>query len=182
MRFIKIGNRNLKTALSVLICVASDAFLQWLLKVLPEGESLFYKILGIYISRNMLVYACIAAVIVMCSSFSLSVKSGRDRTAGTILGGAAGILFLFLKQKYLHYDVIVFPLGVVVLIAFLTLIEKGEIVVITLTVFFITMINSEEQAHIYVMAKVLATVLGTLISLMVNRFIKPEVKKYEKEN
>ena len=75
------------------------------------------------------------------------------------------------------------PLGVTLLIYFLTVIGKSELVTVTLTVFLITMISSDKEAHIYVIAKVLATVLGTAVSLSVNRLIKPKGEKYyEKEN
>lgn len=174
MQLKKIGHRNLKTALSVLVCVTINALLEALLGILSESQSVFYRILYVFISRNMLVYACIAAVIVMCGSLSVSYKTGRERTAGTLLGGCAGIVFIFLKHRFSVPDIFLFPLGVVILIYFLTLIGKEEIVVVTLTVFFITLINSDEQAHIYVIAKVMATILGTVISLLVNRYIKPE--------
>lgn len=179
----KIGLRNIKTALSVMICVIINAFLETLFLMLPISESVFYRILSVFISRNMSVYACIAAVIVMCSSFSLSLKSGAERILGTLLGGISGIVFIFFKVNFVPFDTFVLPLGVIMLIYFLTVIRKGELVTVTLTVFLITMISSDQEPHIYVIAKVLATVLGTAVSLSVNRFINTKGKKYyEKEN
>lgn len=183
MQLRKIGLRNIKTALSVMICVIINAFLETLFPLLPVSKSMFYRILSVFISRNMSVYACIAAVIVMCSSLSLSLKSGAERILGTLLGGISGIIFLLIKTKLIPFDTLILPLGVTLLIYFLTVIDKSELITVTLTVFLITMISSDKEAHIYVIAKVLATVLGTAVSLSVNRLIKPKGEKhYEKES
>lgn len=181
MRFRKIGLRNIKTALSVMLCVTISSALEMIFSLLPVSQSALYRILNIYISRNMSVYACIAAVIVMCSSLSLSRKSGRERILGTFLGGTSGVFFIFLREKIFFPDILLLPLGVMLLIYFLTLINKSELVTVTLTVFFITMINSDSKAHLYVTAKVLATVLGTVISLFINAIISKGENKYEEE-
>lgn len=163
-----------------MLCVALDALFEFIVRFSEGSTSVPYKILSVFISRNMSVYACIAAVIVMCGNLSQSLRSGLDRILGTLLGGVSGIAFLFIKERFIPLDTVILPLGVMLLIYFLTLINRGELVPVTLTVFFITMINGDNLPHIYVTAKVFATVLGTVVSLSVNRIIKGE-KHYEEK-
>lgn len=160
-----------------MICVFADALIKMLFVSLTPTPSLFYRILDIYISRNMSVYACIAAVIVMCGSLSQSIKSAFERVIGTLSGGLAGIMFIFLRENLIPYDIIILPLGVIMLIYLLTLFEKGSLVTATLTVFLITMISGPSQTHIYVASKLLATVFGAAVSLFVNIVIKPKQEK-----
>lgn len=183
MKRQKLGLRNIKTAISVMACVVIDMLFEMLFAALPSSGTVLYRVLSIYISRNMSVYACIAAVITMCSTLPLSRRSGAERILGTLLGGAAGALMVIAAERFLLPQIITLPLGVMVLIYLLTLLGRGEMVTVTLTVFLITMISGPSQPHIYVASKVFATSLGAAVSLFVNRIIKPKGEyEHEKEN
>ena len=70
----KIGMRNIKTAISVFICIALF--------------NLF--------KRDNAFYACIAAVICMKDTYENSLSIGINRLLGTFLGGLLGIITIYL--------------------------------------------------------------------------------------
>ncbi|MDT2191533.1 FUSC family protein [Paenibacillus larvae] len=76
MNFIRklprIGMRNVKTAIAVLLCI--------LILRLFQIESPFY--------------ACIAAVITMQNTVEDSYETGINRIIGTLIGAAIGLVFV----------------------------------------------------------------------------------------
>jgi len=73
----KIGMRNIKTALSVGICI------------------LFFQFLGISDG----IQAAIAAIICLKSSLQNSIQTGVERVIGTVIGAVLGILALLLIEN-----------------------------------------------------------------------------------
>ena len=70
----KIGMRNIKTAISVFLCI-----------------TLFNLF-----KRDNAFYACIAAVICMKDTYENSLSIGINRLLGTFLGGLFGIITIYL--------------------------------------------------------------------------------------
>ena len=75
------GMRNIKTAVAVTLC-----YFLFLPVWDPAGE------VGPF-------YACIAAAICMQDSVEKSFRQGISRTIGTLLGGATGLIILFLDDQ-----------------------------------------------------------------------------------
>lgn len=76
---IKIGMRNIKTTISVFICL------------------LVFEL----INRNNPIFACIAAVICVQNTIVDSKEIGFSRIIGTIIGGLAGAFTLFIVNTFL---------------------------------------------------------------------------------
>lgn len=75
---IKIGMRNIKTALSVFICLCFEA-----------------------INQDKALFACMAAVMCVQNTIEDSMKIGISRIIGTIIGGLSGALILYIVNTFL---------------------------------------------------------------------------------
>lgn len=152
------GFRNIKTALAVLICVAS------------------YEL----IDRGGTAMAAIAAIICMQDSVEKSIQSGKDRVMGTALGGLFGIVFeslgLFQGSSAVRFASIF--IGVVIFIYICNCLKKNENIVIGLVVFIVIAIDSEMDApFLYSLNRALDTIVGIVVAILVNQFLfrpKPE--------
>ena len=155
--FPKIGLRNVKTAISVLICL----------------------VLFQLFERNP-VYACIAAVVSMQNTLENSIAIGADRLIGTAVGGAIGLLFILSKLLFFNIWVyfVITAIGVVIVIYANVLIKKPGSVAISCVVFLIIMINAENvqtttaEALIYAVNRILDTAIGVAIAVAINFVIK----------
>lgn len=93
---LKIGMRNIKTSLSVFLCLL-------LFELINRGNSIF---------------ACIAAVICMQNTVVDSMEKGIARVIGTVIGGFLGALSLFIINTFFNSSILIFviPLGIMILI------------------------------------------------------------------
>lgn len=143
---MKIGSRNLKTALSVFIC------------------------LGIFqlIDRPYPFYACIATVICMQKTVQNSFVVGKNRMIGTVIGGLIG----YILSVALGNSAFVCGLGIVLVIFFCNLFKQNDSVVISCIVFLAIMTNLKGVTpHIYAINRVIDTFIGIIVSILINRFI-----------
>jgi len=159
LKYIKIpriGLRNIKTALAVLICLIGFRFVD---------------------SNRSPVYACIAAIISMQNTMENSISIGLSRFLGTVIGSTIGILFILTKYLYynmwLHFFFI--AIGIIIVIYLNVFIKRRDSVAISCVVFLIIMINSEnfgeQTAHaslIYAVDRTVDTVIGVIVALLVN--------------
>jgi uncharacterized membrane protein YgaE (UPF0421/DUF939 family) len=157
---IKIGMRNLKTSLSVFICLL-------VFEVINRGNSIF---------------ACIAAVICVQNTIVDSKETGITRIIGTIIGGLAGAFSLFIVNTFFSEKIliIIIPLGIMILIKICVTINMKKAVVICCVVFLVVMIsmNPEEGYILYTFNRVLDTSIGIIIALLVNKYAEiPEKLK-----
>lgn len=163
---IKIGMRNIKTTLSVFICL-----------LLFES-----------INRENSIFACIAAVICMQNTVVDSVEKGIARVIGTIVGGMIGAAVLFIVNTFFNDDILIFiiPLGIMVLIQVCVAINMKQSVVICCVVYLSIMItkNHDNGYLLYTINRVLDTSVGILIALLVNKYVEiPEkIKSRLKHN
>lgn len=156
--FPKIGLRNIKTALAVLVCLC------------------LFELLG----RNPL-YACIAAIVSMQPTVENSIREGANRLIGTAIGGFMGILFLLTKLVYYNIWVYIFltAIGIVFVIYLNLLLDKPGSVSISCVVFLVILINAEmiENNTVpysleYAVNRIIDTAVGIMIGVLVNIVIR----------
>lgn len=155
----KVGMRMVKSAVAVFLC-----FVIHLLRG-QEGSPF---------------YSAIAAVLCMQPYVSGSVKVALNRTIGTFLGGAAGMLILLVEQRFFPPDwpilrYLLISVMIVVLIYITVLIKKTPASYITCVVFMSITVSHAMDVNPYLFAlnRVLDTLIGIFVSLGVNAFRLP---------
>jgi len=144
----KIGMRNLKTALSVFLCI-----------VILRLFNIDYPF-----------YACIAAVICMQSSIFDSFTTGKNRMVGTFIGALVGLIFALIEPRNPFLSAI----GVMVVIYICNLIGKNKAITIGCVVFLGIMINLIDTTPlVYSTTRLLETFVGIAISVIVNYLVSP---------
>jgi uncharacterized membrane protein YgaE (UPF0421/DUF939 family) len=155
MNLPRIGMRNIKTTLSVFLCL------------------LLFDI----ISRENSIYACVAAVICMQNTIVDSLEKGVSRVLGTIVGGLVGIFVLFVVSKtfIVNEDMMIFiiPMGIILLIEICVMIDQKQAVVISCVVYLSIMISKNRDGGyvLYTVNRVLDTSIGIVIALLVNKYV-----------
>lgn len=148
----KLGLRNLKTALSVFICM----------------------VLFSIFNRDPF-FACISAVICLKDTVENSLIMGKDRLLGTLIGGAFGIFFIYtlsLLPKLHHPNGFITALGIIAIIYICTLINKPGSVSISCIVFIGIMINyTGAESYYYAINRSLDTAIGVIIAVGINKYI-----------
>lgn len=149
----KIGLRNIKTAISVSICL-------------------------IIFSKDPF-FAAIAAVMCMQDTVENSVKIGINRIFGTLIGGLIGLIFLH-STRWLHLESII-PLitgiGIVLAIYLCNLLKKPASSAISSLVLIAIMIAPVASNPLfYAFKRTIETSLGIIVSILVNKYIKPQTE------
>lgn len=149
-----IGLRNIKTALAVSMCI------------------LLFQVFD----RPYPFYACIAAVICMQRSVEHSFRVGRDRMIGTVLGGLVGLgIYLIMGPSWYATG-----LGIVIVIALCNRFGKQASVSIACIVLIAILTNLKEVTAVaYAANRVLDTLIGIVVALLVNRMIPGKIKNQE---
>ncbi|WP_195263856.1 MULTISPECIES: aromatic acid exporter family protein [unclassified Clostridium] len=153
-----LGSRNIKTGLSVLICL-----IFW-------PNSLF---------------AAIAAVICMQDTVENSVKIGLNRLIGTLLGGTLGVLLLFTinKLNLTSFATVITALGVSLIIYICNIIKKPAACSIASIVLIGILISHRyDDPLMYSIRRTVETAFGIIIALIINKYIHPPKSKKQKTN
>lgn len=186
------GMRNIKTAISVLLCLVVYVLFPLLAEITNEFDGKFFELLTFIVNRQDPMFACIAAVVVMQSTVADSVSSGKSRIYGTALGAAAGLLFLLINLSVpVHLlNILLIAIGVVFLIYVCNLLKLQNAVSISVITFLVILISIGQKSPIlYAVNRLLDTGIGIVISIFVNRYLNfpfkkekaPEEKKDETE-
>ena len=186
------GRRNIKTAVSVLLCLVVYVLFPLLAEITNEFDGKFFELLTFIVNRQDPMFACIAAVVVMQSTVADSVSSGKSRIYGTALGAAAGLLFLLINLSVpVHLlNILLIAIGVVFLIYVCNLLKLQNAVSISVITFLVILISIGQKSPIlYAVNRLLDTGIGIVISIFVNRYLNfpfkkekaPEEKKDETE-
>lgn len=149
------GLRNIKTALSVFVCL------------------IVYQTLG----RDNAFIAITSAIICIQDSVDKSLNEGLDRVFGTIAGGLFGLLFItlgFTTSSYLVKDIGI-TLGCVLVIYICNLVRKPDLIINTVFVFIlVVMVDESELTPVsYAINRIIDTVVGIVIAVTINRFLFP---------
>lgn len=149
--FNKPGMRNIKTAISVFVCIA-------ILKLFTNSSPF---------------YACIASIITMQSTVESSIETGFNRMTGTIIGALVGVIFSYIPFNHM----VITGAGIVIVIYLTTMLKKKESVSIACIVYLAIMVNIKETTPlIYSSLRVLETFLGITVAVIINSLIKPPNK------
>ncbi|AYF53660.1 FUSC family protein [Clostridium botulinum C] len=144
----KIGMRNLKTSIAVVLCV------------------IIIRILHI----DSPFYACIAAVICMQTWVSDSFIVGKNRMIGTFIGALIGLLLALIKPG----NIILIGIGIIGVIYICNLLGKNKSITIGCIVFLAIMVNlTSKTPLIYSTFRLIETFIGIFISVFVNYFVFP---------
>ncbi|KNZ42619.1 HAD-IIB family hydrolase [Acetobacterium bakii] len=158
----KIGMRIIKTCIAVYIC-----FLIYLLR----GE------------QGAPFYSAIAAILCMQPYVSNSFKIALNRTVGTFIGGAMGLVFLIVERSLALTSIpalqyLMVSLAIIPLIYITLLIKKPTASYIACVVFLSIAIThgSDVNPALFTMDRILDTLIGIFVSLGVNAFHLPRKK------
>lgn len=174
------GMRNIKTAVSVLLCLVVYVLFPLLAEITNEFDGRFFELLTFIVNRQDPMFACIAAVVVMQSTVADSVSSGKSRIYGTALGAAAGLLFLLinLSVPVRLLNILLIAIGVVFLIYVCNLLKLQNAVSISVITFLVILISIGQKSPIlYAVNRLLDTGIGIVISIFVNRYLNFSFKK-----
>ncbi|MBW9148259.1 FUSC family protein [Clostridium sp. CM028] len=142
----KIGMRNIKTAISVFLCII----------ILRAFHNTFPF------------YACIAAVITMQSAVHDSFTAGKNRMIGTIVGAIWGLIFTLISPN----NVFLTSIGIVFVIYSLNLLNRKKSIIIACVVFLAIMTNLKQGTPLfYSLSRVEETFIGIFVSVSVNYLI-----------
>lgn len=153
----KIGLRNIKTAISVSICL-----------VLFSKDPFF---------------AAIASIMCMQDTVENSLKIGSNRIVGTLLGGALGLVFLNLTRllNAESFTALITGVGVSSAIYLCNAIKKpGSSAMSSLVLVAIMIAPASSSAFLYACKRTIETSLGIIVALLVNKYIKPQKEKIKK--
>ncbi|MBQ6820222.1 MAG: FUSC family protein [Clostridium sp.] len=156
--FPKIGLRTIKTALAVFCCL------------------LFFP--------SEPFFACLTAVFCVQDTVSNSINIAINRGLGTILGAILGLLFLiicrffvfnidiYILAKLLMYLTI--SIGIITVIYICNLINKqGAINISCIAFLAVTTTHAFTDPIYYAVNRIIETLFGILVALLVNKFILP---------
>lgn len=152
-----IGSRNIKTALSVLICLI----------IWPSS-----------------LFAAIAAVICVQSTVENSLQIGINRLIGTLLGGVFALILICLIDSFnLHkFLPLIVAAGVSLIIYICNLLKKpsaSSISSVTLIAILIT--QTSDSPLIYAFQRIIETIFGVLVAILINKYIHPPKEENTKD-
>lgn len=148
-----MGSRNIKTALSVLVCL-----IFW-------PNSLF---------------AAIAAVICVQGTVENSLVIGINRLIGTLLGGILGIVFLYIANglNLQNFPPLIVSIGVLLIIYICNIIKKPSACSISsITLISILVSQSYNNPLMYSIRRIIETAFGVIVAILINKYIHPPKEK-----
>lgn len=148
-----IGYRNIKTALSVFICLI----------IWPSS-----------------IFSAIAAVICVQSTLENSVEIGLNRLIGTFLGGILGLSFLYFIHHFnlSSFQPLFVALGVSFIIYICNIIKKPAASSISsITLISILVSTTSYSPLVYSIQRVTETAFGIIVAILVNKYINPPKDK-----
>lgn len=165
---IHIGMRIVKTVIAVFLCG-----------------------LMAYLRDASAIYSMIAALICLQNSTGKTIESSMNRALGTVIGGAAGVLVVFLLDwlGLLNMDMVrytVLALMLIPLIELTLLIKRPAISAFVCVVFLCVAINPEPDnamgaSVVYAVQRLFETLVGVGVACMIDLFFPylPEAQKEE---
>lgn len=161
-KFPKIGLRTIKSGIAVFLCL-----LIW-----PKEPF----------------FACLTAVICLQDTVYNSIHMGINRGTGTILGASFGLLFLlffrnlenYIPNQYISKLVIylIIASGIIFMIYLCNILKRPGAINITCIAFLgVTTTHAYSDPLYYATNRIVETLLGIVISILVNKLINPPPHK-----
>ena len=147
-----IGLRNIKTTLSVLICL------------------LFYHFTGL----DGVMIATVTAIICMQDSVEKSLINGKNRMISIGMGTIIAMVFLYMNRYFdnAYLAIVSVGVGVMTLIMICNLLKRNSAIIMGCVVFLSIMLGgSNTDPFVYSMNQLLNTCLGVCVAVMVNHFV-----------
>jgi uncharacterized membrane protein YgaE (UPF0421/DUF939 family) len=129
-------------------------------------------------------YSMIAAILCMQANTNESIKKGMIRCVGTFIGGFMAVLILLVID---HTPLVPFSLLYYILISlciapviYLTVALNRESSAFIACVVFLSIVLSHfdtENHYLFALQRILETIAGILIAIIINKFIKNPDKK-----
>ncbi len=166
----KIGLRTIKSSIAVAVCV------------------LIAYIIG---NRDMIFFGGVASIICMQQHYKDTFKTGLHRFSGTLLGGVLGFITImsgvYIPKYSNGINAIVIAVAVLVSIYLCNVFSLNEAASISCIVLLNVTANYDGStmafnAFRYVIFRVLFTLVGVVVSILVNRLICPYKNKPAEEN
>ncbi len=149
---LNIGMRTIKTSIAVTISIT----LAYIFKL------------------NSPFFVGVAAVIAMQGNLVDSYRMGRDRVLGTILGAAVGLLGSLISAG----NPIVIGIGIIIIIQICNKLEWNKSISIATIVFISIIMNVEQGKELYYsLNRILDTMVGIIVAVIVNFVISPPLTK-----
>lgn len=158
----KVGLRTIKSGIAVFLCL-----------LLLPSEPFF---------------ACLTAVICLQDTVYNSIHMGINRGAGTIIGATCGLVFLFIFRSLenhisnVHISKIIIyliiSLGIILMIYICVVLKRPGAINITCIAFLgVTTAHAYSDPLFYATNRIIETLLGVVISILVNKLITPPPHK-----
>lgn len=156
-----IGLRTIKTAIAVFLCL------------------LFFP--------NEPFFACLTSIFCIQDTVSNSIDMAINRGLGTILGAVLGLIFLLIC-RFITYNVnpyfiskflvyLTIGIGIILVIYSCNLIKKNGAINISCIVFLaVTTAHAFGHPIYYALNRIVETLFGIFVGLLVNKFISPPEK------
>lgn len=163
---LKIGLRTLKTGMAVL--------------------------LTLLLLRENAFFACIAAIVSVQDTVEHSFEVGIARVYGTIIGALVGLgmiipyhildqlsISLVVRQ---NLEYLLIAIGVMIVIQIGNMLKKPDIISLSCMVFVgITLTQADSAPLAYAIERTVYTIIGIIVAVAINRFIKAPKKVDESE-
>ncbi len=145
---VRIGPRNLKTALAVIICLGISKLL-----------TLDYPF-----------FVAIAAIISMENSLANSLRAGRNRMAGTIIGAGFGLICALIDPG----NPFLCGIALIMVIYCCNLLKWHKPVAFAGVVFMAVMLTVKgKNPYIYSINRIFDTFIGIIIAVIINYLVFP---------
>lgn len=149
---LKIGMRTIKTSIAVTISIT----LAYILKL------------------NSPFFVGVAAIIAMQDNLVDSYRMGRNRVLGTILGAVVGLLGSLISAG----NPIIIGIGIIIVIHLCNKLGWNKSISIASIVFISITLNVEEGSELYYsLNRILDTIVGIVVAVIVNFIISPPLTK-----
>lgn len=159
----RLGMRTIKTGIAVLICVFIYHFFD----------------------RQYTMIAALSAVFALREDISSTFTFGKSRILGNTLGAIGAIIFAVSMQLF-HYNFVIelflIPLLVIgIIVLFDGLNYNSGIIGAVATLLIIIYMIPRDQSVLYAFWRMLDTVIGVVVAIIVNHIIKTPTPKKEEE-
>ena len=182
MKKIRIGKRNLKTALSVFIAIGIYLILQLIDQSSGKELDGFSGLSGMYTPF----FAGIAAAYTSHKDYKSSLKQAQIRSLGSVLGGYFGMIIIlivellfkqiftienFILYKFVEY--IFVSLGIIILIYLIVVTKQKDATFISCLTYLsvtISIRNGGMPIPQFATNRIISTLVGVGIALVINNF------------
>ena len=157
VKVIPVGMRLIKTGVSLFICLVAA------------------QVIGLPIP----IYACVAAIFSMKGTMGESFHYGISRMVSTIVGGALALAVLFcgIHKIAPYIEILAVTIGVILNLYFCVLIKAPDAAGLS-SVIFLTIVLQHPVDYVrFTIIRVIETLAGILISIIVNSFGIERMKK-----